>query len=706
MTKPQKNFARFLTGLFLLSGAVYIWGGLGINPDGVEYLINTLPFSELWAITGAYFYIFTAGLILCAGLIIASRVRLKSLNLSTGHVIGLVLFVLTLFPLSWLFAGLSGISVSLLIIAQNVFALAGLALLVASLSFWLENLKPPQIPSLKKRYPVRVFAAAIVYFLVVYFVSLKVLGGIPHVGDGVVQLWGAKMLAGGSFTVPAPPNIEFFSDPFLVVKNGTWFTQYPAGFQMMLVPFVLLGYPSLLNPLLAALTIILFVKICEELNLSGWWGLLFAMSPFVIFMSGSFMSHSAAMFWGALSLLAFNKSSRVKPGWLLLWGLTAGLMFTVRPFTAVCFTLPLGLIIIRKKIGLGIMLAGIGALAGSLPYFINNFYTTGSFFTAGYQAAWDGAAGLFFKGSPWGPQHTPQLGFLHLQALLQGLNTRLFEFPFPALAGIVLWILLRREKSWKEWGLFWSGFGSFAGYYFYFYVDSVYGPRFAYSAAFPWLILTALGLKSLYRYLRDRGWSTARVKWGFVSGFVLCLTMWVAVSLPARIGGYADRYCDVDKDFIATVSKMTVQNAVIFVDDYPSSDRHARLYSLGFTNRQAWYYSWRLSDEAVFGALNSLGVPPENGFGRILPLNVLGAALNRYWGNPRFIPSPQEDMSGSFIPLKQGMIYMSPDIGKNDVIYARDWGAHNRVLMEQYPGRSYFRMELKDNRYFLSKISR
>ena len=688
-----------------MTGAVYIWGGLGIDPDGVEYLIHTLTLSELWGITGAYLYIFAAGLLLAAGLIAISRARLKSFSPKPAHIIGMLLFVLTLFPLRWLFAGFGGISVSLLIIAQNVFALTGLALLVSALSSWLENVKTPKLPSMKKRNPVIISAASAIYFLVVYFVSQKILGGIPHVGDGVIQLWGAKVLAGGSFTVPVPPNIEFFSDPFLVVKEGAWFTQYPAGFQMLLVPFVLLGNPALLNPLLAALTLIFFVKICEELNLSGWWGLLFALSPFVIFMSGSFMSHSAAMFFGAVSLYAFIKSSRVKPGWLFLWGLSAGLMFTVRPFTALCFTLPLGLIIIRKKIGLGIMLAGIGGTIGALPYFIDNYYTTGSLFTSGYQAAWDGAAGLFFKQSPWGPQHTPQLGFLHLQTLLHGLNTRLVELPLPALAGIVLWIALRREKSWKERGLFWAGFGSFAGYYFYFYVDSVYGPRFAYSAAFPWLILTAQGLKSLYRYLRDCGWPSARVKWAFISAFSLSLILWAVISLPARTGEYADRYRDVDKDFIAAVDKMKVHNAVIFLDDYPSSDRHARLNSLGFTNRQAWYYSWRLSDVAVFGALNSLGVPPVNGFGRTAPLNSLGAALNRYWGNPRFVPSAQEDMVKQFIPLKQGMIYMSPDIGENDIIYARDWGPHNRVLMEQFPGRSCYRMKLDAKGYILSKIN-
>ena len=705
MSNPRTNYIFFIAGLILLAAAVYIWGGLGIDPEGVDYLLRILPFSELWGITGTYFYIFAAGLLLSAGLIAVSRARLKTLKLSAGYIIGIIVFALTLFPLSWLSVGFGGISVSLLLIFQNVFALTGLALLVTALSSWLENIKPPALPSLKKANPVRLPVAAGIYFLAVYYLSMKVLGGIPHVGDGVIQLLGAKMLAGGSFTVPVPPNIEFFSDPFLAAKGGAWFTQYPVGFQMMLVPFVLLGNPALLNPLLTTLSLMFFVKICEELNLSGWWGLLFALSPFVIFMSGAFMSHPSAMFWGAVSLFAFIKSARVKSGWLLLWGLSAGLMFSVRPFTAVCFTLPLFIIIVRRKIGLGILLAVIGGMLGALPYFINNFYTTGSFFTAGYQAAWDGAAGLFFKDSQWGPQHTPQLGFLHLQTLLQGLNTRLFELPFPALAGIVFWILLRREKSWKEWGLFWAGFGSFAGYYFYFYVDSVYGPRFAYSAAFPWLILTALGLKSLYRYLRDNGWSSSRVKWSFFSTFLLSLILWASVSLPARIGGYADRYCDVDQDFIAVVDQMNVHNTVIFLDDYPSSDRHARLYSLGFTNRQAWYYSWRLSDEAVFSALNALGVPPDSGFGRILPLNVLGAALNRFWGNSRFIPSPQEDMTKRFIPLKQGMIYMSPDIGNNDIIFARDWGVHNRVLMARFPERDYYRMELDDKGYFLSKIS-
>ena len=636
-------------------------------------------------------------------ILLASGIYKKSAFLTKGVLIGLVLFAFTTFPPYFLGLGFAGILLCLLLILQNGMGIAGLFLTAFSIGHFLSK-KPLRLTFHPKG---RLFlpAVGLVFFALCAAVSKFVLGGIPHVGDGVIQLLQAKIFASGSFTVPAPKLIEFFFDPFMVVKEGRWFAQYPPGFALMLVPGLLINHPELINPLLAGLTVIFFGLSLKELNLSPWWALLFMLSPFVCFMSGSFMSHPAAMFWGGLGILLFLKSKREKPMFMLLWGISAGFMFSVKPFTALCFNLPLVLFALRKKIGWGIITFAGGFILGALPYFVNSYFTTGSFFTSGYQAAW-GSSGLFFNNSQWGPPHTPQAGILHLAVLMQGLNSRLFELPLPALCGVILWLLFKSKSTWKEWAVFSAGICGFAGYYFYFYVDMAYGPRFAYSAAFPLLLITVLGLKALFRRLRESGWSKSMAQWSFLGGAVILLCLWAVISLPARVNYYSNNYRDVDNKFNDFIEDSGITNAVVFLDDYPSSDRHARLFSLGFTNRQSWYYAWRLNDSAVEGALKMLGISPEEGFGLVAPLSQVGRALNQYWGNPRFLPSPAEDMDKLYVPLKQGYIYIYPLINNNDIIFARNLSVHNRRLMEEYPDRNFFTLERLPTGYALQELKK
>lgn len=704
MSPRNINFNILAAGVILTAGSVYLWGFLGINPDAVGYLLSSLSFPDFFREMKSFFLIgaICLGILLIFG--IGYRRQFSELGLNGKIYFGLFLFALTLFPPQWILQGGTGILTSFLGVIQNTAGLTGILLIAFSLSGMFTGFNlTPSLGKYRSEGSVLLLIGGL-YTTVIYLISQAVLDSIPHIGDGFCYLWGAKMLAAGHFTLPVPESIEFFFSPFMISQNGVWFTQYPGGMQMLLVPFVLIGVPALLNPLMAGLTLIIFLKCCDELNLSRWWGFLFVLSPFVIFMSGSFMSHSATLFWGSLGLYALLKSNREKAGWLLLWGVSAGLMFSIRPYTALCFNLPLIIFALRRRIGLGVLLAVVGAVLGSLPFFIQNYYTTGSFFITGYQAAWE-HSGLFFGESPWGPPHTPQYGVIHFFTLLQGLNARLFEMPLPALIGVILWILLRKNKSWKEKTVFWAGFASFAGYYFYYYVDMAFGPRFTYSSTLPLLLITAIGCKSLYHALRRKGFSVQRLTAAGVIAVILLFGISVLIAIPARTQYFSGRYSDVEGEFLEFIAESKISNAIVFLDDYPSTDRHARLYSLGFNNRQSWQYSLRLSDEAVNGALMLLKIDPAEGFGRIRSLNEIGYALNQFWGNPAFLPPTFEDMTKPYIPLMQGLLTMSPIIADNDIIYARDFAEHNAVLMKEYPGRNYYRADLTEKGYTLVRIT-
>lgn len=696
---------RFIPALVIILASVYIWGGIALDPEGVEYILSGVTLSESFILFGNYYLAGVVCVIL--GLILWSGSGLKeTIKQGKNRKLVILLAVMSLLtcPVSWILTGLQGILLSFLLAVQYFFGFLGIVLFSSSLSsIFHDKIKLPKFQD-KNRSNLFLILTGLVYFMLTAVVGKVVLGSVPHVGDGVIQLFQSKMYAMGRVSVPVPDNIEFFFDTFLAVRYGQWFSQYPPGYALIMVPGVLIGHPELINPLLTGITVILFGLILREFNLSRSWAILFIISPFIIFMSGSFMSHPATMFWGALGFYAFVKSKREIPSWLIIWGLCAGFMFITRPLTALCFNLPMVFMVVRKRIGMGLLLAGIAAVIGSIPYLLINKATTGSLFIAGYQAAWDGASGLFFNRPQWGPVHTPQLGFLHLFNMVRGLNTMLYEVPVPALMGVGFWLIYKTKKDWKEWTLFSAGVLSFAGYYFYFYNDMVYGPRFAYTAALPLLIITAIGLRSFYRHLRDRGISRKPCNFSFIAGFFILAIIWIVVSLPARIGLYQDRYRDIDNNFIDFVKKNNIHNAIVFLDDYPSTDRHAKLFSLGFTNRQAWFYSWRLSDEAVNNALSGLGINPDDAYGKVVPLDKLGMSLNKFWGNPRYSPNPAEDMIKPHIPLKQGLIYMNPLIEQNDIIYARNLGKHNLKLSQVYPEREIFLISIDKKGLKLQKV--
>ena len=80
------------------------------------------------------------------------------------------------------------------------------------------------------------------------------------------------------------------------MRDGAWFGKYPPGYPAILALGVLAGVPWLVSPLAAAATLLLQYALGRSLfgGGSGLLGaLLLLLSPFFLFMSGSFMSQCA-----------------------------------------------------------------------------------------------------------------------------------------------------------------------------------------------------------------------------------------------------------------------------------------------------------------------------------------------------------------------------------------------------------------------------
>ena len=165
-------------------------------------------------------------------------------------------------------------------------------------------------------------------------ICLAVLDGIPHVQDEVSYLFQGKIFALLHFWVPEPPAPEFFQSGFIQRLDGRWFSKYPPGYPLMLIPTLWAGMPWLTNALSygASLALIYLSGLrMFGLRTATWAGLLGLVSPWALFMSGSYMSHPTTMLWAALFLYALvGMKLAPEPGRVpflrpaYAWGLLAG----------------------------------------------------------------------------------------------------------------------------------------------------------------------------------------------------------------------------------------------------------------------------------------------------------------------------------------------------------------------------------------------
>ena len=153
-----------------------------------------------------------------------------------------------------------------------------------------------------------VFGASL--FLVVF-----VLGGVPHVQDSIVLMFQARIFAMGEVGVPAPEHFEFFQYPFLTVENGLLHAKYLPMHSLILALGILLGAELLVQPILAAFSLLLIYLIARQLYgqlTAKATALLVAVSPFFLYMHTSFFSHTTSLLFFSLFMLALVKTLKTE----------------------------------------------------------------------------------------------------------------------------------------------------------------------------------------------------------------------------------------------------------------------------------------------------------------------------------------------------------------------------------------------------------
>jgi len=475
--------------------------------------------------------------------------------------------------------------------------------------------------------------ASLVAVVTTALIATQLLESIPHVQDDVAYLFQAKSLTLGRLWVPTPKLPTFFTEEFIPMYQGRWFSKYPPGWPLLLAVGVLAHLPWLVNPVLCGIDLLLIYLIGREVYGRGAAlvaTLLALSSPFLLFLGGSYMSHTSTLLY--LSSFAYllirwirhtdGGSYSAWDAWRLLLpaGFLLGMAGITRGLDAVAYSLPFGLLLL-PRLSVRLLRAGgwlvLGAGVPVVGLLLYNWDLTGSPLTSPYSLWWPFDHLGFGPGVGYG--HTVANGFWNLSYNLEMLLAHLFGWPFFfTLALALLPFLLGRANRWD------AMFGASAlcvmgAYVFYWHPGVMYGPRYYY-VAIPWFtLLTGRGLEELYRlpprllgrWKRDR--LAAAMVPASLAGMLLAYN--VSVYLPTQIPIYRG-YNFTSAAKIDTVNRAGLHHALVFV---------------------------------------SSGQPGE------------------WWS--------YGDVFSSNSPLLNG-----------DVVYARDEGRQDQALMKLYPAWHYYRL--------------
>ncbi len=370
-------------------------------------------------------------------------------------------------------------------------------------------------------HPIGLLALAASFIFVVW-IALAQYHAQPHIYDASAYLFGAKTFAAGRLFAPVPAAVDRFPGPFMLVRDGKWFTQYEPGAPLTLALGVALGAPWLVEPLLGTLALLgigLIARRFYDRRVATLAVLLGVVSPFYSYLAASYLSHTIALFylvWGFWALLRALDADRRGAAWYLplaglLWLMALLTRDTSAIFAAVATAGALWLawrggsptlrqalsgMDRRRWLAPGLALLGVGAL-GLVVALGYNAALTGSPLLTPRQLFFPGDHYGFGKGVGFYGQHTLAAGFVTVDELLASLAINLYGWPFYlTLAFLLIPFLTRRARAADVVMLLGAAAMTFA--FIGFYYHGIYlGPRYLFEALPFFLILTARGLVTL-----------------------------------------------------------------------------------------------------------------------------------------------------------------------------------------------------------------
>jgi hypothetical protein len=363
----------------------------------------------------------------------------------------------------------------------------------------------------KSGLPFLVVLASIAVFLFCSLFSSLVFERVPHVNDEIAYLFQAKLFRSGRLYAPSPCGREFFDFPH-IINNGRWYSIYPPGFPLLLAVGLIFRAPWLVNPLLAALSVLLIYFLGKEIygpRVGLLAALLSAISPWFLVMSSTMMSHTASMFFSALFLLfLFRSIKRPSPGLGIAAASSWGMAFLIRPLNTLCFSF-LFLVyyafrllkgrrgqLLRNAIALAMIAAGFIGL-----FLFYNFLTSGGPFRMGHIVRYGPSYSVVFgRAATLDSAYTPLSGSIQMADNLRAMNTDLFGWPLSSFLAMLplLWLSRLNPRERKKDLLLLSTIGFFVLVFYFFWGAFVFiGARMLFETLPLLLLLSARGIVEL-----------------------------------------------------------------------------------------------------------------------------------------------------------------------------------------------------------------
>lgn len=397
--------------------------------------------------------------------------------------------------------------------------------------------------------------ASVVFALLAALLALLVAAPLPHwIGpmliDSFAQLTHARFLAAGEIAGPLTADQPFqHIQQTLITPNG-WVSQYPPGYPVLLAIAMRVGALAWAGPVLHALAVFFTALLAERLFnsrvLARTAALLAALSPFMLGMAGTYMSHTPAAALVCVIVYCLLRAREGSPAWSAAAGTAVGALFAVRPLTGVVLgvaaigfaasvALPWRARVSRIVFGLA---AALPFLAGVAWY---NHHFFGSATTFGYTAALGPNAGLGFGIDPWGNRYGVVEALAYTSAELAGLSLFLLETPLPLIALTGLYFVLHGGHAGDVTRLlFWVCAGLVFAGLFYWHHGLFMGPRMLADTGYLWVLLVTFAVAGLIARIRTdwliaeryspRAFATGGVVAAVIGGLVLLA--------PQRLSGY------------------------------------------------------------------------------------------------------------------------------------------------------------------------
>lgn len=392
-------------------------------------------------------------------------------------------------------------------------------------------------------------------------ISWFVLDRVPHVPDGIAYLFQAATIAGGSFSAPAPPIPEAFSVYLMDVRGGQWYAVTNPGFPLLLAIGVKIGCAWLVNPVLGGLSIFAGHGLLRRLldrRRADLATIMLALSPWMIFLAASFMTHMATQLFAILGFIfALDAAAQNSSRKGLLAGAAFGFVLLVRPLDGLLLGVFAGLVLLagwwrELRPRFPVLLAfGLGAVLVSSVLLVFSRAVTGSFLEPPINAyiadLWPGSTNrLGFGpevGNPpqvWGPLdpirgHGWRDVLLNSNQNLANLQMELFGWPIGSLA-LLLFLLARGRLEGRARAVLALLALLAAGYNLYWFSGGPdFGPRYWFSMILPLALLSVLGFDRLRAELHPAG---ARVGAALAALLLLVTPVFCVWRISARYLDY------------------------------------------------------------------------------------------------------------------------------------------------------------------------